>query len=127
MSRINFSHLHTTQPSPEIADLIQRLAPEQYEGPERRREERKSLVAVIPAIIVDEAYLPVGEQFTVVTRNISASGISLFHPTPIEARLIALELPGDDGPPTQVVVKVIHSRPVGHAQEIGGEFVAKLT
>ena len=126
MTRIDFSQQPGTRPSPEIADLIQRLTPDAYDGPERRGEDRVPLVALVPAIEVDENSQPVGEEFTVVTRNISTRGISLFHPTPIDAKYLAIELPGSQDVKTQVVMRIVHCRSVGQAQEIGGEFVTKL-
>ena len=126
MSRIDFSQKHATRPPPEIAVLIQRLAPDAYDGPERRHDERQPLVALVSAIPVDEQAQPIGEEFTVVTRNISTKGISLFHTAPIETEFLAIELPGNEEPKTQVVIRVVHSRSVGHAHEIGGEFVTKL-
>ena len=125
MSRIQFAN-RTIVPSAEMSDLIQRLAPDNYEGDERRSEERTPVVAVVPAVEVDKDYQPVGAEFTVVTRNISTRGISLLHEEKISATHLAIELPGDQEPKPQVVMEIIHSRQVGDAYEIGGKFVAKM-
>lgn len=88
---------------------------------ELRRHPRKPLMMSIPAMQLDYDLFPVGEEFTVLSRNLSSSGIAIVHTRPLLGKLaVLLELP--DLGHVQLLLKIVRSKPVGTLYEMGGEF-----
>jgi hypothetical protein len=88
---------------------------------ELRRHPRRPLMMSVPAMQLDDDLFPVGEDFTVISRNLSASGISLVHTRPLEGKLaILIELP--EVGHVQLLLDIVRSKQIGSLYEMGGEF-----
>ncbi len=88
---------------------------------ELRRHPRRPLMMSIPAMKLDEDLFPVGEDFTVLSRNLSSSGIAIVHTRPLEGKLaILVELPEIGH--VQLLLEIVRSKKVGPLYEMGGAF-----
>jgi hypothetical protein len=96
-----------------------------YKGDERRGEGRHHMLLPIRAVAVDQANRPTGEPFDLVSRDISASGISLVHTETIRDERMAIQL-RIAGETVNVVIDVVWSEPLGPFYGAGGEFRDKL-
>jgi hypothetical protein len=75
----------------------------------------------IPAMQLDDDLFPVGEEFMVISRNLSASGIAIVHTHPLEGKLaILIELPETGH--VQLLLTIVRSKKVGLLYEMGGSF-----
>jgi hypothetical protein len=74
---------------------------------------------------VDERYHPIGEPFSMVTRDVSPSGVGLVHSEPIRHKFLALQMLLN-GERVNFVIKVVWNMGLGPFYGAGGEFVAKL-
>ncbi len=97
-----------------------------YKGDERRKEGRHYILLPVRAVPVDTDNFPSGDSFDLITRDISASAISLFHMDEIDYPRLALQLRVADET-VNVVVDVIWSEPLGPFYGAGGEFREKLS
>lgn len=88
---------------------------------ELRRHPRRPLMMGIPAMQLDYDLFPVGDEFTVLSRNLSASGIAIVHTKPLLGKLaVLIELP--ERGHVQLLLKVVRTKQVGAMFEMGGEF-----
>lgn len=93
---------------------------------DRRSAPRQQLVLPVPTLKLDEDFYPVGEPFTMISRNISASGIALLHTEPISGHFaIGLKFPRHGE--KQFVVEALRSVPVGPFFEVAGKFAQRMT
>lgn len=90
---------------------------------ERREAPRYSVTLPATAVALDERLRPIGPQFSVVVRNISARGIALLHSSPVHAEHIAVELATPAGHKIQVAMEVSRCHQLGPCYEIAGPFV----
>ncbi len=96
-----------------------------YGVKERRSESRELLVVPVVVQPVDAEFGAIGGRFTVLSRDLSPSGIGLVHTCPIDHRLLALEMEVADEL-VFLVVEVVWCRPLGPFEYIGTRLVAKL-
>ncbi len=91
-----------------------------------RRSEGRFLMAV-PALVqpLTEDFEPIGEPFSVVTRDISQKGVGLVYSMRVDHRLLALRLTLADEE-VNVAVRVRWCQELGPYYYVGGAFVAKL-
>ena len=122
-----FDRSRLIQPSEAVAEAITKLAGEPYKGPERRAAPRRSFVAEVPVIPVDDHFRPLGDPFLVLTRDISSRGLSFVHNQAIYTKHLVVELPAGSGKGIQVAVEIVRCRAIGSLYEIGGKFVEKFT
>lgn len=94
------------------------------EGRERRRHARRPISVQVPAVRLNDAGLPFGETFTMVSRDLSESGIAIFHPSPLEGRL-AIKIELAEGP-VQITMRIVRCKKVGTLYHIAGEFLERL-
>lgn len=88
---------------------------------ELRRHPRRPLMMTVPAMQLDYDLFPVGEEFSVLTRNLSASGIALVHTASLAGKLAVLvELPSIGF--VQLLLRIVRCKKVGQLYEMGGEF-----
>ncbi|MCA9142597.1 MAG: PilZ domain-containing protein [Planctomycetaceae bacterium] len=88
---------------------------------ELRRHPRKPLMMSVPATKLDHDLFPVGDEFAVVTRNLSASGIAIVHSQSLVGKLAVLvELP--DIGHVQLLLRIVRCKKVGSLYEMGGAF-----
>ena len=96
-----------------------------YKGDERRREGRHHMMLPVRAIPVDDQNQPVGDEFKMITRDISSTAIGLLHTEPILSKRLALQF-SMVGNEVLVVINIAWSQPLGPFYGAGGEFVARL-
>lgn len=88
---------------------------------ELRRHPRRPLMMGIPAMQLDYELFPVGEEFTILSRNLSASGIAFLHTKPLLGKLaVLIEMPETGY--VQLLLQVVRTKQVGDLFEMGGEF-----
>jgi hypothetical protein len=124
--RMPFGPIATGQVSKAISELIARIAPKAYSGPEKRTVERFPFVAPVAVILLSDTMAPVGAPFMVLTRNISRSGIALVSTRPVNTEFCAVALPSAGEETIQFVVQVVRCRPLRSFYEIGGRFVTRM-
>lgn len=96
-----------------------------YRGDERRRRDRHHMMLPVRAVPVDKYNRPCGQPFDLITRDISATSISLLHTEEITDERLGLQfrIAGDD---VNVVIDIVWSEPLGPFYGAGGEFRDKL-
>ncbi len=118
--------LHTRD---ELVQFVQRViqgAP-MYAGPERRMDPRWLVVMPLPAVRLDGRLQPCGEPFVAISRDVSTTGMGLFHSQGVPLKsLLAVELRTPEGEVMQAVLEVLHCRPDSGEFAIGGAFLAKV-
>ncbi len=116
------------RPPEAIAAFVERVIrhSKYYEGPDSRTEPRYAVRLRVAAVPVDEDLQKIGEPFVAVSRDISGSGIALYHTRDISERFLALELSAPAGDKTYVLLEVLRCRTVGLFYEIAGKFISKI-
>ncbi|MDA1052408.1 MAG: PilZ domain-containing protein [Planctomycetota bacterium] len=88
---------------------------------ELRRHPRRPVMMCVPAVELDDELFPAGEDFTVISRNLSSSGIAIVHTHPLEGKLaVLIELPEIGH--VQLLVNIVRCKKVGQLYEMGGAF-----
>ena len=92
---------------------------------EKRSEEREPFVATVLAVPLDSEFNPVGNKFTVVSRDISSRGIGLVHSERLSHQLLGLQtcLAGEE---VNLVAEIVWQKPMGPFEYIGCRFVSRL-
>ena len=96
-----------------------------YKGNERRNEGRHHLLIPVRVVPVDHHNRPTGLAYDLITRDISASAISLVHTQPIEDQRLAIQL-RIAGESVNVIIDIVWSEPLGPFYGASGEFREKL-
>jgi hypothetical protein len=110
----------------EAAEFVRRLVHDKthYNGPERRRCPRYPLVVPVSVMPLDEQFRPAGSLYRAVTRNISATGVSIISQTRLQADYLSLLLVNSSADYLEVVVRVARTAMIGPMFEFAGPFVA---
>lgn len=109
----------------EVAQLASRGRPKP--SAEKRRSLRVPQEMVVPAVVLSDDFVPVGDSFQVVVANLSLEGIGLLHEGRIDAEYVVLQLTPCGKAQIQVVVRLVRSLALGSSiYEIGGEFYVRL-
>jgi len=88
---------------------------------ELRRHPRRPVMMSIPAMELDSDLFPVGEDFMVISRNLSACGIAIIHSRPLEGKMaVLIELPEIGH--VQLLLDIVRCRKSGTLYEMGGAF-----
>jgi hypothetical protein len=90
---------------------------------ERREAPRLSVTFSARAVALDDQLRPVGDEFFLVVRNISATGLGLLSTTPVKSTFLAIELATDGGETLHVAIEVRRCQPIGPCFDVGGRFV----
>ena len=96
-----------------------------YKGDERRNEGRHHMMLPVRAVAIDANNHSTGETFDLITRDVSASAVSLFHSEKIVDKRLAIQL-RIAGEEVNVVIDVVWSEPLGPFYGASGEFREKL-
>ncbi|HVC95300.1 MAG TPA: hypothetical protein VND64_16510, partial [Pirellulales bacterium] len=70
---------------------------------------------------------PVGDEFFLIVRNVSATGIGVLSTTPVNSPYLAIELATDGGETLHVAIEVRRCQPIGPCFDVGGRFVHRTT
>ena len=97
-----------------------------YRSDERRSEYRHTVALNVLAIPLDADFEQHGEPFTAITRNVSASGLAMFHSRNVNDKYLALEIGDPWGDRLRLIMSVRRSRHVGLFYEVAGPFVVKI-
>jgi hypothetical protein len=90
---------------------------------ERREAPRLSVTFSARAVALDDQLRPVGDEFFLVVRNISATGLGLLSTTPVNSTFLAIEFATDGGETLHVAIEVRRCQPIGPCFDVGGRFV----
>lgn len=124
---IQFDKSNLVQPTEAIAKFIRkRLVERSYDGHERRRSERYSIVAPAVAMPMDEMVQPAGEAFMVVVKDISTAGVALVSTRAVNAKFLAIELCAASGETMQLLVHVLRCQIIQRFYEIAGQFLTRM-
>lgn len=96
-----------------------------YKGDERRAESRHHMMLPVVAVPLDLDNQPTGAAFDLITRDISASAISLIHTEKIIDQRLAVQL-RIAGETVNAVIEIVWSQSLGPFYGAGGEFRDKL-
>jgi hypothetical protein len=92
---------------------------------ERRAHPRRPMMVSVLAVELDSDLFPIGEDFTVISRNLSASGIAIVHSRPLAGRLaVLLELPKLGY--VQLLLNIVRCKKIGSLYEMGGAFIERI-
>lgn len=94
-------------------------------GNERRQYPRYPFATRVLGVALDERYEPTGATFEAVSRDISATGIALFHTRSISDRFLLIDLSMPSGRQTRFIIDVVRCQAAGRFYAIAGKFVAK--
>ncbi len=124
----NFEMEQLLRPPVAIAVFVRRLvrAAEYYVGPEQRHEPRYAVSVPVAAVPVDHELKKAGDVFIACTRDISASGIAMYHTRRVSEKYLALEIKSDSGERLRVLAEVLRCSPVGLFYQIAGKFVSRF-
>jgi hypothetical protein len=124
----DFDRASVAPPPEALARFAQRTLANQdgFNGHERRTEVRHSIAINVLAIPLDANFDKCGEPFVAVTRDISASGIAIFHNRDVAVKFLALEIADPWGNPLRLILNVLRTRPLGLFYEIAGRFVMRM-
>lgn len=116
------------RPPKAIADFVERAIrnSKYYDGPDIRSERRYAVSLRVAAAPVDEQLNKIGEEFIAMSRDISSSGIAIYHTRDVSDRFLALELTAASGEKMRVLLQVLRCRPAGLFYEIAGKFVSRI-
>ena len=92
-----------------LQDLLGRAC--RIDGAERRENQRHPLSETLIVQPLDDDLQPQGEEFRVITRDVSAYGIGFVHSEPIEQSHLRIGIP--DRTNTELLVEVKHCSAVG--------------
>jgi hypothetical protein len=109
----------------QTGDFVQRLVHDKtfFPGPERRRSPRYPLAVSVSAIPLDDRLQRAGQPFDAVTRDISATGVSIISQTRCENKYLSLLLVNSSTDYLEIVIRVVRYRMVGPMHEIAGRFI----
>lgn len=94
-------------------------------GIELRRHRRRNVTMKIPVTPLDNDLYPVGDDFEVLSRNLSESGVGLLHHEPLRGKFAALVvLP--DLEYVQLVLRIVRCEPMGSLYEMGAKFLKRI-
>ena len=96
-----------------------------YRGGERRRGNRHVMMVPVVVVGLDDDDQPAGEPFEVISRDVSATSIGLFHFDEIKHDRIAIHMNVADTE-VNLIVELKWRRPMGPFYGSGGEYVEKL-
>jgi hypothetical protein len=90
-----------------------------------RRHSRHPLMMEIPATQLNADLLPVGENFRIVTRDFSETGIGIIHTRPLEGKFaIVVDLPNAGY--VELLFDVVRCERLGDLYVTGGKFFRRL-
>lgn len=113
--------------APGMLGFAQHLAAQGDTHVERRSAPRRAVIATVNAMEFDSQLRPVGPPFHTICRNLSANGICLIHDREIRSNFLVIELSATRGTLIQTLARLLRRRLLGPYQDIGCEFVTKLT
>ena len=96
-----------------------------FSGDDRRAEHRHLMLVPVWVVPVDEDNQPIGEPVQLITRDVSASSIGLFHEDEITHDRLALHmrLASTD---VNLVIRVIWVQPAGPFYGLAGTYLERL-
>ncbi|HWB07697.1 MAG TPA: PilZ domain-containing protein [Pirellulales bacterium] len=97
-----------------------------YVGPEQRTEPRYAVSLAVAAVPVDQSLKKAGDVFIAFTRDISSSGMAMYHTRRVSEKYLAVEIKSACGEKMRVLVEVLRCYPSGLFYEIAGKFVSRL-
>lgn len=103
-----------------IASFMQQMIVhyQQYGESYRRKEPRETVAVPVCVVPLTEELLPAGEPFEALTRDISCSGVGLFHLQKVTAPYVSIEMAA---PETRQVIRLLAK--VEHCTRFGGFFI----
>jgi hypothetical protein len=96
-----------------------------YKGDERRAEGRYPMMVPVRAAWLDRADQPLGKCFDLITRDLSATGISLIYTDPLEGDRMAIHFVIADTE-VNMIIEMIWNKDMGPFYGAAGRFVTKL-
>lgn len=93
-------------------------------GAERRLHARYSVSMIVDAQPLDEQFRPQGQQYQMVTRDISAAGVGILDTREPGTKYLALELTNAEGKQLRVATEVVRCQPQARqVYDIGTKFI----
>ena len=108
-----------------VDEFVTALSEKGNRHDERRAANRKPLTLDVIAVPLDDKFVPIGEPFVALTRNISPGGISLVHTEQISTPYLLLRMETRRHQKLQVIVQVLKSRSFYQFSEISARFVSE--
>jgi hypothetical protein len=106
-----------------LVEFIRKLTADAFDGPERRSEPRHALLVSIQAQVVDANGRRIGSPISGISRDLSASGISILTAGPINGQFLQIQLTRKEVGTIELTMEVLRSRPIGPFIETAGRFL----
>ena len=111
-------------PPSELAAFVENLLAKARLGFERRTAERFPLAYPVLVVPIDDQ-TKTSTAFAAITRDVSSTGLSMFHTHPVYEPYLAVQFATETGEKFRVLVEVIRCQPKGLFFEIAGSFVTE--
>jgi hypothetical protein len=111
------------RPTSAVIEHVRRLLESHEPIAERREAPRLSVTFAARAIALDRAMQPTGNEFVVIVRNISETGLGLLSMMPVDSRYLAVEMATESGELLLVAIEVLRCQAIGPCFDIGGPYV----
>lgn len=109
---------------PELENLVRTLTGASFLGPERREQPRYTVSLPAIGVPIDSRGRVAGRAVRVTTRDLSASGVSVFTEAPVAAPTLLIDFTAAGHPGHQVAVSIIRQKVTGFLHELAGVYVA---
>jgi hypothetical protein len=126
MTIIQFDRSALILPPKAVVDFLLKLDRGADSATERRDSQRQAAVLQVAVVPVDFELQQSGESFLAITKDISATGMSLIHTRAIASGSVVVELMNRDDATLQLLAYVVRCEAVHRFYEIGLRFVTRL-
>jgi hypothetical protein len=126
MTIVQFDRTSLVLPPKAVIDFLMKLDLAEPCAAERRESERQAAVLQVAVVPVDFELKQSGESFLAISKDISATGMSLIHTRAIMSGSVVVELLNRDESTLQLLAYVARCQPVHRFYEIGLRFVTRL-
>jgi len=126
MTIVQFDRESLVLPPKAVIDFLLKLDQAGDFTSERRESERRAAVMEVAVVPVDFELKQSGESFLAISKNISATGMSLIHTRSITSGSVVVELLNRDESTLQLLAYVVRCQAVHRFYEIGLRFVTRL-
>lgn len=111
------------QPASDAVKFVAKLSLEISKADERRAERRVPIAVPISIQPLNENLSPTGDDISGITRDMSRSGIGVFHSAPVDSEFVQVVATSTTGDVVSAVGRMIYSNKVGPFNLSGIEFL----
>jgi hypothetical protein len=126
MTIVQFDRASLVLPPKAIIDFLLKLETSDDFPTERRESDRRAAVMEVAVVPIDLELRQSGESFLAISKDVSATGMSLIHTRAITSSSVVVELTNREQGTLQLLAYVVRCHAVHRFYEIGLRFVTRL-